>query len=1147
MGLSDLVPEYFGLVRQDLYENFNELKDSLKEQWKRHSLQGRAWQVLRTLGGGVGMVTSPIQAAVEEAVGEPLERVTGVPGLAHRTGEVGTMAAQVFADPLLGLVGKMPVVQSTLGVSKLGQPASLVGKGLERVRESGFGQGVEAAVSASTRRQKVPSLVPDPAGGMMPLRSTEKFIKEGPDAGLGVPEYKWLKTPAKFAEIIRRHQTMRALMEQKVRDELEPFQHVAKRMTPEEGINFQLLMSGEPHALSPTDPKVLTGLQPMADVLRRWVDRDEEMLVAVGSLARATGEYWSRQFKDPEKAIGLWEEHERAVAASRSRRPMQGSKGAAGLLPRTVPTLQASLDKGLELKFTNPIDAFLVRHDGIMHHVYGKLQGQEMKGTGIAKFFPWNKEREAADLGMVKLNDKFFEAHLMPAEVDKTFRAEALHQEGFDAKLRKGIEDVAKFLGLDPKRPLRSEDPFLAANPQTQGYASRIPELVAQFGTYEGIMMHEIGHHIEFQYHLADYFKNNFPAAWEGLRKLGIARSGMDEASLLAAARQSPRVQQYYDYLINADERIANLFHAYWHAPELLKQIAPDADKALKDWLALPVNRALRGVVDNVKPSLVTGGADRVQSFEEHFHKVFPGLRYLGGWFAPEQVATVFNNFVSEGFKNRDLVDSMRGFANGFNQLQLGLSFFHLGMVSIENAVSALTMIPRALYRGDLQHAADLGLAAATPLGVYAGVRNVARGREFRRDIMKYVDDPMSLTSDRAAAVKFFLHSGGRVNMDMIHRSNGMGGFLRAWKPTQLGKNLAGKGPYEGYIWESIKETFGSTEKYSMPTRAVLTGLKLASRTIETVAEPIMTQFVPLAKLGVMRDMAREFVQGHAEAAWQEFSRKNPGVPRDVFMQGHPGPTNAEFDQFAQRAWESVDNRMGEMVYDNLFWDRMLKDTSFLAVRAVGWNLGTIRELGGGLADLTQFGYHLSTGSNIAEMTERARYSIALPIVVAWQGAILTYLFTGKGPQGMVDYFYPPTGRSTPEGTKERLAMPTYVKDVVGYNNSPGGTLMNKLHPLWSTMLELYNNKDYYGGAIVSDLDKTYGGLQFGKYLVYSATPFSFRGVQRQAKEHADWFPYLMSFFGFVPAPVVITNPKKIERFEQMQELKDYRRRLKEK
>jgi hypothetical protein len=77
------------------------------------------------------------------------------------------------------------------------------------------------------------------------------------------------------------------------------------------------------------------------------------------------------------------------------------------------------------------------------------------------------------------------------------------------------------------------------------------------------------------------------------------------------------------------------------------------------------------------------------------------------------------------------------------------------------------------------------------------------------------------------------------------------------------------------------------------------------------------------------------------------------------------------------RAWDSVDNRLGQLVYDNLFWDKTLKDLAMASVRSVGWNLGTIRELGGGAIDLGKMGAapaRRRPGGAKPELTERASY-----------------------------------------------------------------------------------------------------------------------------------------------------------------------------
>jgi hypothetical protein len=51
-----------------------------------------------------------------------------------------------------------------------------------------------------------------------------------------------------------------------------------------------------------------------------------------------------------------------------------------------------------------------------------------------------------------------------------------------------------------------------------------------------------------------------------------------------------------------------------------------------------------------------------------------------------------------------------------------------------------------------------------------------------------------------------------------------------------------------------------------------------------------------------------------------------------------PGTDRAQVRAVMARAWDSVENRMGQLTYNNLFWHRYLKDGLMASVRSVGWN-----------------------------------------------------------------------------------------------------------------------------------------------------------------------------------------------------------------
>ena len=58
------------------------------------------------------------------------------------------------------------------------------------------------------------------------------------------------------------------------------------------------------------------------------------------------------------------------------------------------------------------------------------------------------------------------------------------------------------------------------------------------------------------------------------------------------------------------------------------------------------------------------------------------------------------------------------------------------------------------------------------------------------------------------------------------------------------------------------------------------------------------------------------------------------------------------------------------------------------------------------------------------------------------------------------------TGNTNPDGSAERIALPTYAKDWFAYSKDPIATISHKLHPMWSSLAEMFQNEDFYGTEI---------------------------------------------------------------------------------
>jgi hypothetical protein len=286
--------------------------------------------------------------------------------------------------------------------------------------------------------------------------------------------------------------------------------------------------------------------------------------------------------------------------------------------------------------------------------------------------------------------------------------------------------------------------------------------------------------------------------------------------------------------------------------------------------------------------------------------------------------------------------------------------------------------------------------------------------------------------------------------------------------------------------------------------------LRAFPASVEMASKPIMEMLVPRQKLGVAFDMIQ-----------YEIERLGPNA------------TDAQIRKAAGKVWDSVDNRMGQVVYDNLFWNRAVKDLAMASQRSVGWNWGTIREIGGGITDWAGFVKELPR--NLArkgykqtmaqDFTHRMAYVTALPIVAGLMGGTLHYLFTGQAPAELKDWYYPKTGRQDKDGNDIRLSLPTYMKDVWAYASDPVKTVTNKTHPLLSTILEMLANKDYYGTKIHNEDDP--GFKQFMDLAIFAGQqfePFASREGRKLMAEGQTPSRSLLPMIGITTARTDITR-----------------------
>jgi hypothetical protein len=131
---------------------------------------------------------------------------------------------------------------------------------------------------------------------------------------------------------------------------------------------------------------------------------------------------------------------------------------------------------------------------------------------------------------------------------------------------------------------------------------------------------------------------------------------------------------------------------------------------------------------------------------------------------------------------------------------------------------------------------------------------------------------------------------------------------------------------------------------------------------------------------------------------------------------------------------------MGQLVYDNLFWHRTIKDIAAISTRSLGWNLGSFREILGGVKDVSSEAGKAFKGQR-PDMTSRIAYVLALPAVTATYGALIGYL-AGHKPKELKDYFFPVV-----DDAGNRVSLPSYMKDIYSWGHNPLTAAGHKANP----------------------------------------------------------------------------------------------------
>ena len=749
------------------------------------------------------------------------------------------------------------------------------------------------------------------------------------------------------------------------------------------------------------EPQPNEDLQAIADVMRKMLDTRREQIrgLGTGKLESFIENYFPHIWKEPEAWSQMWE--------NLKKRPMEGSKSF--LKKRTIDSISAGLERGLEPISDNPVDLVLMKSREMDKYLMAHRILKELKERGIARFLD---AREFLPKGYAYIDDKIATVFGRPS---------VTAHESYDPHVMERLEQLAESLGIPHDRVTKLK---------SEGLAIKGKGIKTKFGSPESVLAHEIGHQLEWRYNLTARLKNL--AKKQGVK--GVAQELRDLADLRVEGLSAP--PSYLEYIRDKDEKMANAIAALVYAPAKFQKTAPETWDLLRDELwHIP---ELKPLFD-IEPSMVLKG--RQAQIE------IPGLVIKGHFVAPEPAATVLNNYLSPGWREKAAFRAYLGAANFLNQAQLGWSAFHAGFTTAEAMVSRFALgIYQAAKGSPLK---GLRSMATTPVAPFS---NVATGHRMVKEWQAFEPGENPWITQMVDAV---VQAGGRAHMDQFYATRITENMMKAFR----------RGNIAGGV------------------------LRLPLAVMEQAARPIMEWLVPRQKLAAFADLASF-----------ELERLGPDASTD------------DVRAALARAWDSIDNRFGQLVYDNLFWDKVSKDVAMASVRSVGWNVGTIRELGGAVPDTAKF----STGKG--DFTPRMAYMLALPVMGALMGAVLYYLWHGEAPKHLVDYYFPTDSRG------QRWSLPTYVKDVYHWTHDPWKTAKGKIHPFLGLILDMLSNRDFANKPIRNPNHPLVKQAQeAAKHVVQTLVPLSVKNVQQNKQKGLQ--ETVLPSFGITPAPKDISQP----------------------
>jgi hypothetical protein len=429
--------------------------------------------------------------------------------------------------------------------------------------------------------------------------------------------------------------------------------------------------------------------------------------------------------------------------------------------------------------------------------------------------------------------------------------------------------------------------------------------------------------------------------------------------------------------------------------------------------------------------------------------------------------------------------DAFRGameLKNRLVPLVLGLSLFHpLHVATIDNTTAAVRAtklfttgkINAAQYAGRITQSYLYSEGSFIPMS--SVFRNPMEGGRLRKVWQGKIDDAYLTASDRLG-LQYMTDGGFVPEMSTQYRMTALENFKTAVAQRRMIKG-------------AIEAPFAL---------------------IDILQKPMFQVWIPNLKIASYLKDAKTAIEA------------DPSLIHDSLKR----------QQVFRKLAKSVDNRYGEMAYNTLFWNRMVKDAGVASSLSLGWNLGFLREYGGAAIDMgqmvTQRKGIKAKGQEGA--FDRPTFTLMQSAQTLMYGGLITYGMTGMMPEGWLDYTFPRIGGENPDGSPKRINTMFYTREFVmiqkhieqdGVVNGVGHLVANKASPVIGAVSEFLTGLNSLNQEIVDPEAPAHKRMQQRLMnVVKAAEPMSLRSIREEGASP------IMAFSGFSPAPKYITQSK---------------------